>query len=111
MTQITYDDFEKVDIRVGKIIKVEDFPRARKPAYKLWIDFGNFGIKKSSAQITKLYRKDDLVGRLIIAVMNFPPRQIADFISEVLVLGVVLDNDEVVLVQPDSDVPLGKKIL
>ncbi|MBA7687173.1 putative chaperone CsaA [subsurface metagenome] len=111
MTQITYDDFEKVDIRVGKIIKVEDFPKARKPAYKLWIDFGNFGIKKSSAQITKLYRKDDLVGRLIIAVMNFPPRQIADFISEVLVLGVVLENDEVVLVQPDSDVPLGKRIL
>jgi len=111
VTQITYDDFEKVDIRVGKIIKVEDFPKARKPAYKLWIDFGNSGVKKSSAQITKLYRKDDLVGRLIIAVMNFPPRQIADFISEVLVLGVVLDNDEVVLVQPDSDVPLGKRIL
>jgi len=111
MRPITYDDFEKVDIRVGKIIKVEDFPKARKPAYKLWIDFGNFGIKKSSAQIIKLYRKDDLVGRLIIAVINFPPRQIADFISEVLVLGVVLDNDEVVLVQPDSDVPLGKRIL
>ena len=111
MTQITYGDFEKVDIRVGKIIKVEDFPKARKPAYKLWIDFGNSGVKKSSAQITKLYRKDDLVGRLIIAVMNFPPRQIADFISEVLVLGVVLDNDEVVLLQPDSDVPLGKRIL
>jgi len=111
VTQITYDDFEKVDIRVGKIIRVEDFPKARKPAYKLWIDFGNFGVKKSSAQITKLYRKDDLVGRLIIAVINFPPRQIADFVSEVLVLGVVLDNEEVVLVQPDSDVPLGKRIL
>jgi len=111
MTQITYDDFEKVDIRVGKIIKVEDFPKAQKPAYKLWIDFGNLGVKKSSAQITKLYRKDDLVGRLIIAVINFPPRQIADFTSEVLVLGVVLENDEVVLVQPDSDVPLGKRIL
>jgi len=111
MTQITYDYFEKVDIRVGKIIKVEDFPEARKPAYKLWIDFGSFGIKKSSAQITKFYRKDDLMGRLIIAVMNFPPRQIADFMSEVLVLGVILDTDEVVLVQPDSDVPLGKRIL
>jgi len=111
MTQITYDDFEKVDIRVGKIIRVEDLPKARKPAYKLWIDFGNLGVKKSSAQITKLYRKDDLVGRLTIAVINFPPRQIADFISEVLVLGVVLDNDEVVLLQPDSDVPLGKRIL
>jgi len=111
MTQITYDYFEKVDIRVGKIIKVEDFPKARKPAYKLWIDFGNLGVKKSSAQITKLYRQDDLVGRLIIAVTNFSPRQIADFLSEVLVLGVVLDNDEVVLLQPDSDVPLGKRIL
>ena len=111
MTQITYGDFERVDIRVGKVIRVEDFPKARKPAYKLWIDFGNFGVKKSSAQITKLYRKDDLAGRLIIAVINFPPRQIADFISEVLVLGVVLDNDEVVLVQPDSNVPLGKRIL
>ena len=111
MRQITYEHFEKVDIRVGKIIKVEDFPKARKPAYKLWIDFGSSGIKKSSAQITKLYRKADLAGRLVIAVINFPPRQIADFISEVLVLGVVLDNDEVVLVQPDSDVPLGKRIL
>ena len=111
MTQITYDYFEKVDIRVGKIIKVEDFPKARNPAYKLWINFGNFGIKKSGAQITKLYSKDDLIGRLIIAVINFPPRQIADFVSEVLVLGVVLDNDEIVLVQPDRDVPLGKRIL
>ena len=111
MKQITYDYFEKVDIRVGKIIKAEDFPKARKPTYKLWIDFGNLGVKKSSAQITKLYRKDDLVGRLTIAVINFPPRQIADFISEVLVLGVVLENDKVVLVQPDSDVPLGKRIL
>jgi len=111
MAQITYDYFEKVDMRVGKIIQVEDFPKARKSAYKLWIDFGVLGVKKSSAQITKLYRKDDLMGRLIIAVVNFPSRQIADFISEVLVLGVVLDNGEVVLVQPDSDVPLGKRVL
>jgi len=111
MMQISYDYFEKVDIRVGKIVKAEDFPKARKPAYKLWIDFGDLGLKKSSAQITDLYTKDDLIGRLIIAVVNFPPRQIADFVSEVLVLGVVLDNDEVVLVQPDSDVPLGKRIL
>ncbi len=81
MAQITYDYFAKVDMRVGKIIQVEDFPKARKPAYKLWIDFGILGVKKSSAQITKLYGKDDLVGRLIIAVINFPPRQIADFIS------------------------------
>ncbi|MFQ6122894.1 MAG: tRNA-binding protein [Dehalococcoidales bacterium] len=111
MRQITYDHFEKVDIRVGKIIKVEDFPKARKPAYKLWIDFGELGVKKASAQITKLYRKDNLVGRLIIAVTNFPPRQIGDFMSEVLVLGVVLDDDKVVLVQPDGDVPPGKRIL
>lgn len=111
MAQITYDYFEKVDIRVGKIIQVEDFPKARKPAYKLWIDFGMLGIKKSSAQITELYREADLLGRLIIAVVNFPPRQIADFKSEVLVLGVVLDNNEVVLVRPDGDVTLGKRVL
>ena len=111
MPQITYDDFEKVAIRVGKITRVEDFPRARKPAYKLWIDFGDLGVKKSSAQITRLYPKDNLVGRFIIAVTNFPSRQVADFISEVLVLGVVLDNDEVVLIQPDRDVPPGKRIL
>ena len=111
MTQITYDDFEKVDIRVGKIIQVEDFPKARKPAYKLWLDFGILGIKQSSAQITKIYSKDELKDKLIIAVVNFPPRQVADFKSEALILGVVLDNNEVVLVQPDSDVPLGKRIL
>ncbi|MCJ7769855.1 MAG: tRNA-binding protein [Dehalococcoidales bacterium] len=111
MTQITYDYFEKLDIRVGKIIKVEDFPKARKSAYKLRIDFGSLGVKESSAQITKLYHKDDLIGRLVLAVINFLPRQVADFISEVLVLGVVLDNDEVVLIQPDGDVPLGKRVL
>lgn len=111
MRQITYDYFEKVDIRTGKTIKVEDFPKARKPAYKLWIDFGELGVKKASAQITKLYGKDDLVGRSIIAVINFPPRQIGDFMSEVLVLGVVLDDNKVVLVQPDSEVPLGKRVL
>ena len=111
MSHITYDDFEKVDIRVGKIIQVEDFPKARKAAYKLWIDFGTLGVKKSSAQITRLYGKDDLMGRLTLAVVNFAPRQIADFMSEVLVLGVALDNDEVVLVQPDRGVPPGKRIL
>mgnify|MGYP000144338331 CR=1 FL=1 len=110
MTLITYDEFEKVEIRVGKIVKVEDFPKARKPAYKLWIDFGDT-VKKSSAQITKLYTQEDLLGRQILAVTNFPPRQIADFISEVLVLGVVLDDEEVVLIKPDQDVPLGKRIL
>ena len=111
MKQISYDDFEKVEIRVGRIIQVEDFPKVRKPAYKLWIDFGALGVKKSSAQIMARYRPDELQGRLILAVVNFPPRQIADFMSEVLVLGVVLDNDEVVLVTPDGEVPLGKRIL
>jgi tRNA-binding protein len=107
---ITYEDFAKVEIRIGKIIQIEDFPKARKPAYKLWIDFGDFGIKKSSAQITQLYTKEELIGQLITAVTNFPPRQVADFMSEVLVLGVVLENNAVALVQPDRDVPLGKRI-
>ncbi|MDZ8081988.1 MAG: tRNA-binding protein [Nostoc sp. SerVER01] len=111
MTQISFHDFEKVEIHVGKIIQVEEFPKAKKPAYKLWIDFGNLGIKKSSAQITKLYDPKELINRLILAVTNFPPRQIADFISEVLVLGVVLDDGEVVLIQPDRDVALGKRVL
>ena len=111
MPNITYDDFLKVEIRVGKIIDVEDFPKARKPAYKLLIDFGEFGRKRSSAQITTFYKKEELVGRLITAVTNFPPKQIADFISEVLVLGVVLDNNDVVLLKPDFDVQLGKRIL
>lgn len=110
MTQINYADFEKVEIRVGKIIKVADFPQARKPAYKLWIDFGDLGVKKSSAQITKLYSLEQLNNRLILAVTNFPPRQIADFMSEVLVLGVVGENGEVVLIQPDKNVPLGQRI-
>jgi tRNA-binding protein len=110
MTLITYDDFAKVEIRVGKIIDVKDFPKARKPAYKLWIDFGELGIKKSSVQITMLYTPEELIERQILAVTNFPPRQIANFLSEVLVLGVVLDNDEVALIQCDSSVPLGKRI-
>jgi tRNA-binding protein len=111
MPQITYDDFLKVEIRVGKIIKAEDFSKARKPAYKLTIDFGELGVKQSSAQITTFYKKEDLAGRLITAVTNFPPKQIAGFISEVLVLGVVLDNNDVILLKPDFDVPLGTRIL
>jgi tRNA-binding protein len=111
MSPISYEDFEKVEIRVGKVIQVADFPQARQPAYKLWIDFGDLGVKKSSAQITKLYQPEDLLNRLILAVTNFSPRQIADFMSEVLVLGVVLDNGQVSLIQPDRDVPLGKRIL
>lgn len=108
---ISYSDFEKIEINVGKIIKVEEFPKAKKPAYKLWIDFGDLGIKKSSAQITKNYQQEELINRLILAVTNFPPRQIADFISEVLVLGVVIDDGEVVLIQPDRDVAIGKRVL
>ncbi|MEW6226965.1 MAG: tRNA-binding protein [Bacillota bacterium] len=111
MAEITYEDFEKVEMRVGRIIKAAEFPKARKPAYKLLIDFGEHGVRKSSAQITKLYSCDDLVGKLVIAVTNFPPRQIADFLSEVLVLGVVLDDGNVVLIQPDREVPLGQRIL
>jgi len=107
---ITYEDFAKVDMRVGQVIRVEDFPKARKPAYKLWIDFGPLGVKTSSAQLTRRYRKDDLVGRQVVAVVNFPPRQIADFKSEVLVLGAVNDDGDVVLLQPDQPVPLGWRI-
>lgn len=111
MTEISYEDFLKIDMRVGKIMQVEFFPKARKPAYKLWIDFGELGIKRSSAQITKLYAKEDLIGQQVLAVVNFPPRQVADFLSEVLVLGVVLEAGEVALIQPDRAVELGKRIL
>ncbi len=107
---ITYEDFEKVEISVGKIIKAEDFPKARKPAFKLWIDFGDLGVKKSSAQITKLYEKENLINKSVLAVTNFPPRQIAYFMSEVLVLGVVLNDGEVILIQPDREVALGKRV-
>ena len=110
MTDITYDDFARVDIRVGRIIQVVDFPKARKPAYKLRIDFGALGVKTSSAQITKHYAREDLQDRLGLAVVNFPPRQIADFFSEVLTLGVMLGDADVALVQPDRDVPLGSRI-
>jgi len=111
MNLVTYGNFKEIQIRVGKIIKVDDFPKAKVPAYKLWIDFGDLGVKKSSAQITKLYSKEDLLNRLILAVANFPPKQVADFMSEVLVLGIVLDSEEVVLIGPDRDVPLGSRVL
>lgn len=107
---ITYTDFEKLDIRVGTITEVNDFPEARNPAFKLTIDFGELGIKKSSAQITQLYTKENLVNRQIIAVVNFPPKQIGKFISECLVLGAVGDNKEVTLLQPGSNVKNGLKI-
>ena len=108
---ILYDDFEKVDIRVGKIISVEDFPEARKPAYKLEIDFGKeIGIKKSSAQIIKHYTKEELIGKLVMGVVNFPPKQIGPFVSEVLTLGAPDENGDVVLISPTKNVPLGGKM-
>ena len=107
---ITWDDFEKVDMRVGTITEASDFPNARKPAYQLTIDFGELGIKHSSAQITTLYKKEDLIGRQVIAVVNFPPKQIANFFSECLVLGVYNKNKEVVLLQPSFGVENGDKV-
>ncbi len=108
---ITYEDFEKVDIRVGKIIKVEDFPEARKPAYKIQIDFGpEIGIKKSSAQITKRYTKDELMGKLVLGVVNFPVKQIGPFLSESLTLGVPDENGDVVLISPTKEVPIGGRM-
>jgi tRNA-binding protein len=108
---ITWNDFEKVDIRTGTIVKVNDFPKARKPAYQLVIDFGaELGLKKSSAQITAHYAKEDLLNRQIIAVVNFPTKQIADFISECLVLGVYDENKDVILLKPDKPAGNGTKI-
>ncbi len=108
---ITWDDFEKIDIRTGTIISVNDFPKARKPAYQLSIDFGGeIGIKKSSAQITAHYKKEELINRQIIAVVNFPPKQIASYISECLVLGVYDENKDVILLQPERFVINGQKI-
>ncbi len=98
---LTWEEFEKVDMRVGTILTAEDFPEARNPSYKMTIDFGEIGIKKTSAQITKLYTKEELVGKQIIAVVNFPPKQIANFISECLVLGVVWDDKEVILLSAE----------
>jgi len=108
---ITYDDFRKVDIRVGTIVAVEPYPEARKPAFKLSVDFGPaIGIKRSSAQITKHYALDKLVGRQVAAVVNFPPKQIGRFMSEVLVLGFPDAENEVVMIGPDKNVPNGGRL-
>ena len=106
----TYEDFLRLDIKVGRVIAAVPFPEARKPAYKLTIDFGPLGVKRSSAQITQLYTPEDLVGRLVVAVVNFPPKRIAGFASEVLVLGAVFDG-KVSLLAPDHDVPPGSRVL
>jgi len=108
---ITYEDFAKLDIRVGKIMTAEDFPEARKKAYKLTIDFGpDIGMKRSSAQITEHYGKQDLMGMLVMAVVNFPPKQIGPFVSEVLTLGFADEDGNVVLAKPDKNVYLGSQL-
>ncbi|MDC0146075.1 tRNA-binding protein [Amylibacter sp.] len=111
MSEISFDDFMAVDVRVGEIVRAEPFPEARKPAYKLWVNFGDeIGEKKSSAQITVHYSLSELVGKRVMAVVNFPPRQIGPVKSEVLVLGVPDENGAVVLITPDKDVPLGVRL-
>lgn len=106
---LTWADFERVDMRVGRIVRAEAFPQARRPAYKLTIDFGPLGMKRSSAQITN-YRLEELIGRLVVAVVNFPPKQIGPFVSEVLVLGAIQPDDSVILLAPDPKAELGSRI-
>lgn len=109
--EISYDDFAKVDIRVGTVVRAEPYPEARRPAYKLWIDFGEeVGERKTSAQITKHYSPGDLIGRQVCGVVNFPVKQIGKFMSEVLVLGFPDEDGEVVLIKPSQDVPNGGKL-
>lgn len=108
---ISYDDFQRVDIRVGTVVRAEPYPEARRPAIKLWVDFGGgIGVRKSSAQVTRHYTPEALVGRQVVAVVNFPPRQIGKFLSEVLVLGVPDAEGEVVLLRPDLPVPDGGRM-
>jgi tRNA-binding protein len=112
MELISWDEFSRVELRVGRIIAADEFPQARKPAYLLQVDFGEeFGVRKSSAQITALYRREDLVGRLVVAVLNFPKKQIGPFMSECLVTGFHNERGEVALCIPDQPVPLGAKLL
>lgn len=108
---ISWQDFENVGLRVGTIVKVEDFPEAKKPAYKLLIDLGELGVKKSSAQLTKRYAKEELLGKQVLCVTNFPPKQIGNFISEVLTTGFAQDDGSIVLAQPERKVPNGAKLV
>jgi tRNA-binding protein len=110
METIAWADFERVELRVGTIVEVEDFPEARKPAWKLTVDFGPLGTRRSSAQITTLYTRDDLVGRQVLAVLNFPPRRIGPFESEVLVTGFTREDGAIVLAGPDQPVPNGVRL-
>ena len=111
MGEITFDYFMKLDIRVGRVIHAEPYPEARKPAIKMQVDFGGeLGVKKSSAQVTAHYSPESLIGRQVMAVVNFPPRQIGKFMSEVLVLGLPDENDDIVLIAPDRDVPEGVRL-
>ena len=107
---LAWADFEKVDMRVGVVADVQAFPEARRPAYRLWIDFGPLGVKRSSAQITYRYRPADLIGRHVVAVVNFPPKRIGPFVSEVLVLGAYTEAGEVILLHPDAPVAPGSRI-
>ncbi|HKZ05837.1 MAG TPA: tRNA-binding protein [Methylomirabilota bacterium] len=107
---LSWAEFEKVDMRVGVVVDAQPFPEARRPACKLWIDFGSLGVKRSSAQITHRYAPADLIGRRVIAVVNFPPKQIGPFVSEVLVLGAYGERGEVILLRPDFEVSPGAKI-
>lgn len=111
MSAISWDDFEKIDIRCGTVIDIKDFPKARNPSYQIWIDFGTeLGIKRSSAQVTQYYKQEDLLNKQVIAVINFPPKQIADFFSECLVLGIYDENNHVILLQPEREVKNGQRI-
>ena len=111
MAKITFDDFLKVDVRVGEVIRAEPYPEARKPAIKLWIDFGSdIGEKRSSAQITTHYKPENLIGKQVMGVANFPPRQIGKFMSEVLVLGLADEQGEIVLISPDQNVEKGERM-
>jgi len=108
--EISWSDFERVDMRVGTVVRAEPFPEARKPAYKLWIDLGPLGERRSSAQVTDRYRVEELVGRQVVCVVNFPPKRIGPFVSEVLVLGAYAENGAVILLAPDQAAPGGSRI-